>query len=206
MASQHSGDQCWLLKLPPELRLPIWEYTFADFKAVIVFTTSELEEPALFKLTKQIRSESIQAFYQLSNFRAIIDTESTSGPEKWIKQIPQAHIGDLSSLVLEYHTTPADHELCRQLIAVYGSIGSHLEACITTKQMESETRIEHCITRLRTSGVSHKALRIDLPAVVPSTEEPTSLILPSMRVTARNLNRMIARASIPALQAKFPFI
>lgn len=134
---------------------------------------------------------------------AIIDTESTSGPNKWIKQIPQAHIGELSSLVLEYHTTPADHQLCRRLLAGYGSNSSHL-TCITTKQMESETRIEHCITRLRTIGVSRKALRVDLPAVVPSTEEPTSLILPSMRVTARDLNRTIARTSVAALQAKFP--
>lgn len=203
MASQHNDDKCWLLKLPPELRLHIYEFTFMDSGAVIISKTVEFEEPPLFNLTKKIRTESIPAFYQFSNFRAIVDTESTSGPDKWIKQIPQAHIGDLSSLVLEYHTTSADHHLCRQLLTGYGSNDSHL-TCITTKQMESERRIEHCITRLRTIGVSRKALRVDLPTVLPSTEEPTSLILPSMRVTARDLNRMIARASVAALQAKFP--
>lgn len=107
-ATSDSVASSRLFKLPPELRLRVYEYTLCSEDRVEITKDQGIPEPALLLTCKTIRDEAIMSFYNQNRFNLIVRSYDPAVSTLWgtkLRHLPGSY-RQASKNSNNYHTGP----------------------------------------------------------------------------------------------------
>lgn len=121
-----------LFKLPPELRLRIYEYTMCGKRHIKITRDEGIPEPALLLTCKIIRDEAIASFYEENDFTLISHADDPAVMVLWESKL--LHLAQSHDILLEKpglrRTGPPNWNNLKQFFRLYHeekvhAIGAH---------------------------------------------------------------------------------
>lgn len=203
-------DSIFLKIIPPELRNEIYALVLTQNDDIIIPTTGNLDEPALLRVCKQIRSEATALYYESNNFRAMVSHQACTGPSVWIDHVDEHVRKHVRRLTVEYEyvwkiselTTFATRRVLHRLHELLSNTANDFKQCEDEKTYWLSW--SSLLLQLHQKGLALSCLSFDAPDRAVNMPPVNDQSPPSFvnDTTVRGIARSIWKGMLGKLRAE----